>query len=152
MPSANEFLNSSGVPSAKFTRIGDSVSGLITDEPELRQQRDYATGELLTWDNGEPRWQVIVHVQTDDFDGEVEDDDGVRAVYIKGQMMSAVRSAMRRAKVKELQAGGHLTITYVRDGEPPKRGFNAPKVYEAAYKPPAAPVSQVLQGDDSPPF
>lgn len=153
------FLLGGGAKSAKFPSIGTVVGGVITDEPTLQQQKDINTGALKTWDDGNPMMQLVVKVQTDEReDGE---DDGVRAIYIKGQMKQAVAEAVKKAGAKGLAIGGTLKVAYTGDGEPSKKGFTAPKQYQAQYVAPAsnasadffgAPASGGAASDDSPPF
>lgn len=133
---ANEFLLGGGATSAKFPTVGSSVTGRIVREPEVQQQRDFQTGELKTWNDGKPMQQLQVVLATDERDPEVADDDGERAVYVKGNLLKAVREAIRKAGAKGLDVGGTLTVTYSGDGEVTKRGFNPPKLYTASYVPP----------------
>ncbi|GAA2457205.1 hypothetical protein [Streptomyces macrosporus] len=137
MPSADEFLMGGGVPSAKFPTIGTTVAGRITERPTVEQQRDYTTGELKFWDDGKPQMQLVVTVQTDQRDPSVEDDDGTRRLYIKGQMKTAVAQAVRAAGARGLEVGGILSVTYARDGERKNPRFNAPKNFTAVYTPAA---------------
>lgn len=137
MTSANDFLMAGGTTSAKFPAPGAKVAGVITRQPEVQQQRDFTTGELKTWDNGDPMQQLQVVLATDERDQEIPDDDGERAIYVKGAMKKAVQDAVRKSGAKGLEVGGHLTITYTGDGEPSRRGMNAPKLYSAAYVQPA---------------
>ena len=134
---ANAFLMGGGVPSASFLHIGDSVTGVICEPPSVQQQRDMQTGEPKTWEDGRPMEQLVVTLQTAEYDGKIEDDDGRRRVYIKSHMKRAVQEAVRKSKGKGIEVGGQLTITYTSDGDPTKRGFNPPKFYSAVYVPPA---------------
>lgn len=146
MSTANEILMGGGVTSAKFENPGDSITGTIDVEPVARQQTDFTTGESLTWPNGDPRMQVVVTLATSQRDPSVEDDDGLRAVYVKGKSLTAaVREAIRKVGAKGLEKGGQLTVTYTGDGPAEKRGLNPPKLYSAAYTPASsAAVSAVL--------
>lgn len=137
--SANEMLMSGGIPSAKFDQIGTTLTGTIATPPEVQQQRDFTTGELLTWDDGSPRQQIRVVLETDERDPADPYDDGQRALYIKSGLMKAVRTAIRASGSKGLEVGGKLTVKYVGDGEPPKRGMNPPKQYQVVYEAPSAP-------------
>jgi hypothetical protein len=130
--SVNDFLMGSGVPSAKFETPGTTVTGKIVRTPEVQQQRDINTGSPKFWDDGTPQKQIVVQLQTTLRDPQIPDDDGVRAVYIRGQMLTAVRQAVRSSGA-QLETGGTLTITYTGDGEPSKRGYNPPKLYSATY-------------------
>lgn len=136
-PTADQFLMGGGVLSAKFERIGDTVRGKITEEPEVRQQTDLNTGDLKFWPDGRPQNQLVVTIQTDlREDG---DDDGKRRIYVKGKSMTeSLRDAVRQAGAKGLEVGGTLAVKYVGDGEPTKKGFNPPKQYAAQYERPVA--------------
>ncbi|KAB8196229.1 hypothetical protein FH608_005485 [Nonomuraea phyllanthi] len=138
MTSANDFLMAGGTTSAKFATPGTTVSGTICRQPEVQQQRDFTSGKPKTWDNGDPMMQLQVVLATDERDQEIPDDDGERAIYVKGAMKKAVQDAVRKSGAKGLEIGGTLTVTYTGDGTPSQRGMNAPKLYSAAYVPPAA--------------
>lgn len=130
---ANDYLMSGGVKSAKFEKIGAKISGVIARKPELQTQRDFDKGTPLTWDDGKPRQQVKVVLLTDQNDD--EDDNGERAIYLKGGLMKAVRAAISAAKAKGLETGGKLAVKYIKDGE--KKGkLNPPKIYTAKYEAP----------------
>lgn len=136
---AMDFLMSSGAPPAKFVEIGDICDGTVV-AMEKKQQTEVKTGALLTWKNGDPRYQVIFTVQTDQSDPSIEDDTGMRRVYAKGNMLGAIRGAIKKAGHEGSAIGGRLWVKYVADGTPPAKGFNAPKQFKAAFKPGVPPV------------
>jgi len=152
MPSADDILMGSGSTAAKFENPGDYVTGVVASEPEARQQTDYRLGTPLTWDDGSPKMQVLITLQTDLRDPEKAEDDGLRTVYVKGKNLTkAVRDAVRDAGAKGVRTGGTLTVQYTGDGTAEK-GFNPPKLYAAKYVPPAQgllmsaqPAAQVQQ-------
>ncbi|QWK51399.1 hypothetical protein SEA_STINSON_67 [Mycobacterium phage Stinson] len=131
-----DFLGGGGVPSGKFGSPGDTVGGVIAIEPEQRQMTDYKTGDLLTWKDGSPRMQLVVTLQTDLRDPEVEDDDGKRRLFVKGEMRKAVQKAVISAGARGLDVGGELNVTYTGDGDK-KGNLDPPKLYSATYKKPA---------------
>jgi len=142
----DDFLMGGGGQSASFENIGDRVEGTIVSL-EVTQQTDFESGDLLFWDDEkrQPRQQLVVSLQTDQRDPELEDDDGVRKVYVKGSKKAGSRSlhdataaAVRAAGAKGLKEGGY--IVYVHDGTEPaaKRGMSDRKLYSAAYRPPSA--------------
>lgn len=149
--SVNDFLLAGGIPACKFPEIGTTVKGTITAS-EVAQQTDYATGVPKTWDNGEPMMQVIVTLQTDDRDASVDGDSGLRKLYVRGQMLHAVREALKQAQAK-LEVGGTLAVQYASDKPSEKRGFNPAKQYVAQYKPPAPgqAVNDLLNGTQAEP-
>ena len=137
-PSADDFLLGGSLPSAKFASIGITVTGRITERPTVEQQRDFTTGDAKYWEDGKPQLQLVVTISTTLRDPEINDDDGTRRVYIKGQLKNAVAQAVRAAGAKGLEIGGVLSVTYARDGVAKNPRFNAPKEYTAHYTPAAA--------------
>lgn len=140
----NDFLLASGVPSFKFETHGDTAKGTIVSL-EMQQQRSFTTQELMFWDDGRPRMQLKIVLATDTHDN--DDDNGHRAIYVKGNMQAAVRDAIKTAGAQKIEVGGTLAVQYASDGEPPKRGQNPPKEYKAKYEPPTAPTTAVAADD-----
>jgi hypothetical protein len=116
---------------------GRVIGGEIIGEPQMLQQRDYTTGDLMFYPDGNPQMQMVVRVQAQPA---TSDDDGVRALYIKGQMREAVITALKTAGERVPRKGGTLQVKYLRD-EPVTlkngRPGNPQKIYAARY---AAPV------------
>ena len=131
---ANDFLMGGGTKSAKFEKVGAVVKGTIVVKPELQQQRDPKDGKPQFWEDGKPKQQVKVVLQTETRDD--DEDDGRRAIYIKANMLKAVQDAVKKAGAKGLEVGGVLSVKYVKDGEKKKAAFNAPKLYAAKYEAP----------------
>jgi len=134
---ANDILMGGGVASAKFPIIGTKVAGQIVRGPDARQQTDIETGMPLTFASGDPRMQVVVQLQTNDRDPSDADDDGVRGLYIKGNMLNAIRDAVKKVGAKGLEMGGYLAVEYVADGERKNKAFDPPKLYAAIYAAPS---------------
>ncbi|MGI5443359.1 hypothetical protein ACQEV4_40295 [Streptomyces shenzhenensis] len=131
---ANSFLmGGGGAPTAKFPTPGTTVGGQITEPPTLEQQRDIKTGEKKFWKDGDPMMQLVVTVQTDQRDSSIEDDDGRRRIFIKGQMKNAVADAVRTAGSKGLEIGGTLWVRFTHELPPTGVGMSPPKQYEAKY-------------------
>lgn len=139
---ANDFLMGGGAKSAQFPdrAYGTTVGGAIVRPPEVRQQTDKATGNPKFFDDGTPRNQLVVQVQTDQRAD--QNDDGVRAFYIKADMLRAVREAVRAAGAPGLQVGGVLAVTYIRDEQ--GKGSIPKKIYTATYQPPAAQAANAM--------
>jgi hypothetical protein len=158
-------MGGGGMKWVAFPAMGEPVRMLIRAEPEQRQQRDYDDPSiLLTWPDGNPRYEVVVEVDTDQRSDDIEDDQGIRALHIKGASMTgAIRDAVRKAKAPGLEVGGVLTVTWSGEGVATGRG-KPPKLYAATYKPPMSAANQALlsghpagtsmvtqPGDDTPP-
>lgn len=143
----NEMLFGGGAKAFPFEKEGDTVEGEIVSA-QTRQQTSLDTGKPQTWDDGSPKKMIVLVLQTQL--REHDEDDGLRSVYLRGgnfqvangkgtSSQIAVRDAVKRAGAKQLEVGGYLKMRWSGNG-PSKRGFNAPKLYEAAYK---APVTSI---------
>lgn len=152
MAEANALLSGGGgAPAFKFERghpeTGDAVVGDIVSAMP-RQATEFGTNELLFWKDGSPRMEIVVTLQTELRDNDIEDDDGQRRIWLRGDLLKATRAALQKAKVSGLAAGGRMGVRYIGD-EKLQNGFNAKK-YSVAYKPPAeAPVELPADGPDA---
>lgn len=128
----------------KDTTIGEVLEGEIT-ALSLRQTRDHKTKKPEFWDDGTPRQQFVLVVNTGmiQFDG----DDGKRSVYIKwwGAWRKAFAKAVL-ATAAEPEIGGMLRAVYVGLGEPSAAGMSPAKLYDYEYQPPGATLSSPATG------
>jgi len=136
------FLSGGGAPAAKFAEHGATVKGTVVSA-ELKQQTDPADGSVKTWQDGSPRMQVVVTLSTDERDPAIDDDDGTRRVFMKGNMLKALKDALRQAGSKTIEPGGQIAIRYTGDGEKTNPAYSAPKLYAAQYKAPEPQASAV---------
>ena len=135
---ANDLLMSGGVPWASFQAIGDSVSGPLTGEPTTQQARDFDSGALKFWDDGEPIMEIVYVLATGQVDPLVDDDNGDRKVVLNSaHKKAAVRAAVKAAGAKGVHTGGVLTLTYSGQDDPKKKGSQGAKQFQATYVPPA---------------
>lgn len=137
---------------------GASITGTVLDMKEV-QRTNYDTKKPEFWDNGDPKMQYRVTLQTQLRDPANPHDDGKRDLYLDGRRkpndngtksrLYAVLEAVREATGgQNLQRGGTLTVTWVSG-----MGFSGdPRNYEATYVPPAmnlggqpAPTVQPVQ-------
>jgi hypothetical protein len=116
---------------------------MIVEGKETVQARD-DDGKLDTWDNGDPKWVVVVTVQTDQRHPDIEDDDGIRYLWLKGSkdpakktLMGATIQAYEAAGCSKLEIGGELSMAWVGEGTKPSPTKNPPKFYEARFVPAA---------------
>lgn len=133
-------MGGGGAPSAFTTDdpLGTTVGGPIVEPPTLIEQTDFDSGELLTWDDGRPRMQMVVTVQTDRHDPTRDGDDGRRRFYLKGgNLQQVIRDAVRKTGAAGLEVGGSLYVTRVGQGEPKRKGGKAPWLHTATYTPAA---------------
>jgi hypothetical protein len=138
-------------PSVKFDKFGDTITGRVLTA-EVQQDRDFLSGNLLTWDNGDPRKVLIVTIATDLHDPKIDNDDGARRIWARSALAGAIKGAVARSGARFLP-GGTLTITYTHDKEPtgPKKQYPS-KQYTAEYQGPPAGFSAEQLPDDDEPF
>ena len=134
---ANQLIMGTGARSAAFKDHGDRVWGTIMSAV-VKQQTDFTTQKPKFYDDGDPMLHVIITLLTDL--SEDDEDDGMRAVYAKGQMLKAIRNAVSKAGAKGIAEGGRLVVQYTGDAEPKQKGMSGAKQYFAKYEPPTSPV------------
>lgn len=127
---------------AQGTQPGVRVAGRVLGLAEV-QATDYQTGKPETWDNGDPKMQYRVTLQTDLRDPSNPTDAGVRDVYLDGSRkqrdngtksrLCAVLDAVRAVTGgTSLAVGGYLELVWVSG-----MGFSGdPRNYEARYMAP----------------
>ncbi len=113
------------------TRKGGTI---IEPFPFKRQKRDYDTGEPMTWDDGNPRQQFVVTVQTDLDEGPDDEgtpDDGRRRFYFDkpSDLLKVTQAAIRSAwagvpaherKLMDFEIGATFFVTRTGKGEAKK--------------------------------
>lgn len=141
----NALLMGTGVPSAKFPVLNSTVVIDPITDVQASQQVDFKTRKPLFYDDRSPRMQIIVTGQTTDRDPTTEHDDGIRKLYVKGQMRQAVRDAVVAAGAAGLETGGALAIQWVGE-EDAGPGMNPKKLFSAQYRrPPAQGMANLLE-------
>jgi hypothetical protein len=123
-------LLASGGKTAKFESIGTSHTGTVISA-EIRQATDPDTNKPEFWDDGNPKQQIVITLQTAERNPGDADDDGIRTVYIKawGEQKKALQAASREAKGSPA-VGDTFTATYVADGEKIKAHYTATKIFK----------------------
>jgi len=131
---AESFLSGGGSISAKFPKVGYTFEGTITGW-SMRQQTDMKTGELLFWvgkkrklenemrptdSRKNPVMQLLLEVQSEaTFETwetkeyipvPLEEDDGMRTLYVKGNLQTAINKAKKEAGGK-LEKGAYISVT-----------------------------------------
>jgi hypothetical protein len=129
----------------KHSVLGETVTGTVVDA-EVRQSRDYDDNKLEFWDDGSPRLQLVVNIQTELRDEPTEDgeeDDGMRSVYVKwwGIQRKALLTAVKKAGLSDLAEGDTFTASFVATEPNQDRKKSDTKIYEFEVKP-AGPVAK----------
>lgn len=132
VPDPNSLIIGSGGRSASFKEHGDQVYGTIVSS-RTRQQTDL-DGKLKFYEDGNAVWEVVITLATELH--EDDEDDGVRNVYAKGQMLQALRNAVLKAGAKGIADGGKLIVRFVSTAEPARKGINGAKQYYVKYQVP----------------
>lgn len=150
---------------AQGSQPGIFVVGKVLALAEV-QSTDYHTGKPETWDNGDPKMQYRVTLQTDLRDPAIPTDAGVREVYLDGarkardngtkSRLAAVLDAVRATTGgTSLAVGGFLKVQWISG-----MGYSGdPRNYEAMYQAPSvelggqpAAAQQVAPGTPADPF
>jgi hypothetical protein len=160
----DDFMSQGGggpLPSFKFDKIGDKVTGTVIST-EVQEQTAFREGDDAPVDkNGNVKkqlrvvlqtklrdWDKVSRVPTDADGGQLDgdEDEGVRAIYVRGWMKGAVADAVRDATGKSApQVGGTLSVTFTE--EVPTKGFPYKK-FSAKYKAPDA-ADEFFQDDEA---
>ena len=150
MTSIDDLLLSGGATgkSMKFNTVGDSYSGTVVSV-EPRAYTDIQSGKPEHWDNGDPKMQLVVGIQTDERNPELENDDGVRYDYVKmwGKQKQSLRAAAQAAGGSPA-VGDFYSVKFVGEEPSKTRGFNPTKLYEYTIRK-ANPADALL--NDAPP-
>jgi len=150
MSDGNKLLMQSGTKWVSFKVFNKHNICQILAEPEVRQQRDFDDPDVkLFWPNGDPRMEVVVEVMTAERDPEIENDQGVRSLHIKGNMIASVREAVKRTGAPGLEVGGILDIAWTGVGEQKGKG-EPPKSYTSVYTRPASAGNGALMQPQGP--
>jgi len=147
MPDSIPLSDLQGGTAAKWDAIGDRYVGRIVSMDQ-RQQTN-TEGQPLSWNDGSPRLQWVIGIEQ--ADGEVAN------LYAKGgafspvqgtgkAMLVAIGEAVKAAGATALRVGDELAVAFTGLGEA-KGGKNAPKLYQAAYKPAPAMAASVPVSD-----
>lgn len=155
MNDVNAYLFGGGGKAAEFKQVGDMIVGTITNV-EMAQQTALEDNKPLFWDDGSPRMQLVITLQTDQRDPDDETDEGLRRLYAKGGkfevadgkgqgLKEAIADAYKKAGLKSIEVGHKLTVGYTGNGKTKTRGHNAPKLYSAKVEPgsPSVPASDL---------
>ena len=143
----NAFLMGGGAKSATFKNIGDQVQGTILSC--VTRQQTEPGGKAKFYEDGNPMMQLVITLLTNE--QEDEDDDGLRAVYVKGQLRAALRAAVLKSGEHGIAEGGELVVRFASEVPPKTKGFSAAKHYKVGYRPPPRQV-EIPDNDGAPPI
>lgn len=137
MSDANALIMGNSVPSATFKQPGIEHKGIIT-ALDTMQVRNFKTKLPETWDDGNPKMQAVITLRTDERDESIENDNGVRRLFVGSKgMREAIAAAVKKSGAPGLAVGGKIGVKFTREAEG-ENGLNPSKVYAAKYEPPPA--------------
>ena len=116
----------------KETPMGTKFTGTIVDAT-VQQIKDIRDQKPKTWDDGRPQEQIVVRIQTAERTD--EEDDGIRALYIKtwGVWKSALLEAVQAGgfgKLSEALAPGNVfSDEYYADKPAASAGLSPTKLH-----------------------
>lgn len=150
MSASDQFMFGAGITSAKLPNIGDNIRGLIYEVSDPYTARDI-DGKIEYWDEDLPtkreKKQVRLTLLTEERDPEDEEDDGLRAFYLKEgtNLRRVIADAVVAADAKKWALGGELYVEYEENGKPRNKSYKPPKLHKAEYtKPTPETVKRVL--------
>ena len=124
---SDDFLGGGGnsLPAFKFTNVGDTCKGVVTEIKKL-EDRD-PNGTIKTWSDGKPKHVFVFNLDTT---------DGAVSLWVRGNMVKAIKEAAATAGVSTL-IGTTIAVQFTGLGEATTKGYNPPKLYKAQVKPAA---------------
>jgi hypothetical protein len=143
---ADSLLFGNSITSAKFASHGDKIAGHLVGKDtqhkaKFNPQNPSDKSELMYFKSGDPVLELILDLQTDERDPEVENDNGVRRVYVPFQMQQALQQAVKEAGIKKsLPLGSHIEITHTHS-VPSKGGGSPRKEYKVVVTGPADKIA-----------
>src|SRR5689334_18604665 len=94
---ANALIMRGSIPSATFPEVGTVHEGVITGLGTM-QAREFGTQKPATWPDGEPKMQAVITLRTQEHDPALENDNGVRNLYVSSKgMRDAIAAAVKKA-------------------------------------------------------
>lgn len=151
----DRILAGGGHPSCSFVEQGRTYEGRIVDDREV-QAREFGTHEPKFWKDGSPVMVAVFDIQTDERDPNIEDDDGVRTLYVdKKALREAIALAFKDGGVKRGMSvvGGTLKVQFTGYGQAQQGQANPPKLFRAKFTPGSPAASSVMdeyEYDESP--
>jgi hypothetical protein len=110
---------------------GATITGTVIDIPRDVQARDIDGGKLLTWDDGNPKWNVVISL-------DINGDKRSLWALKPSALFAALKEAIKSSQAGFMEVGGTLSVTYTGDKPPDKPGKNPARQFTATYRSPDA--------------
>jgi hypothetical protein len=157
---ASDLYEGGGHKSVKFNNVGDSVEGELV-QLQKRHGKKFGTDNLEYWDNGDPKLTPVLTLQTSL--EEDADDDGVRDVWCRSGLFTALGQGLREAyspaPTDSELIGAHVKVAFT--GTAKSKFGTDRKLYHITITPKANPAAAEAyeqpehpptQADDEVPF
>jgi hypothetical protein len=138
MTDPDAFLDESKgfAPGLSWPKKGTTHEGYIYSKRVIADM-DPKTKKPKYFENSGDAKKVLVYgLQTEEYDDEIEDDDGKRTLYARWKMLDAIRDARDEAGEDRIEIGGWLSVKFTRQDRPSSPGLSGVKHFEAVYEPP----------------
>ena len=131
LPSVDDLLQGGGSPSLSFkdAKVGDSFTGVISATRAVQVRNYEDPTKLEFWDDGKPKMQIEVTLDTDYRDASIDDDQGERRVFLFGQKLTALKDALKAKGLSKLEVGGKFTISLTGTKPSKNPRYNDVKLY-----------------------
>lgn len=137
LPEASDLLVGSSVPTLSFkdTAVGEGYEGTVISARTVQVRNYEDPTKLEFWDDGKPKLQIEVTLQTDYADPTDPDDTGERRVFLFGQKLRAAQDEFRKKGLKKLEIGSHFKITLTGTKPSQNKRYNDVKLYSIEIEP-----------------
>lgn len=137
LPEASDLLVGSSVPTLSFkdVAVGEGYEGTVLSARTVQVRNYEDPTKLEFWDDGKPKLQIEVTLQTDYADPTDPDDTGERRVFLFGQKLRAAQDEFRKKGLKKLEAGSHFKIVLTGTKPSQNKRYNDVKLYSIEINP-----------------
>jgi len=131
LPGVDDLLSGGGSPSLSFkdAEVGQSYEGTIADLRAVQVRNYEDPTKLEFWDDGKPKMQIEVTLQTSYADASDPDDDGKRRVFLFGQKLRAAKEELAKKGFKTFEVGMGFKIILSGTKPSQNKRYNDVKLY-----------------------
>jgi hypothetical protein len=136
LPSVDDLLAGGGSKSLSFKdfKVGDSYTGTISGLRTVQVRNYDDPTKLEFWDDGKPKLQIEVTLDTDYKDPTDDEDTGERRVFLFGQKLTAAKEELKRKGMSKLEIGSEFKITLTGTKPAKNPRYNDVKLYGIELK------------------
>jgi hypothetical protein len=131
LPTVDDLLAGGGSKSLSFKdfAVGSSYEGTIIGLRTVQVRNYDDPTKLEFWDDGKPKLQIEVTLDTDYKDATDDEDTGERRVFLFGQKLTAAKEELKRKGLTKLEIGSNFKITLVGTKPAKNPRYNDVKLY-----------------------